>query len=58
MITYLLWGLLFTFTFDMILKGTDNQFNNSERIVFLVLWPFALIWFIFYVIKNMRNNGR
>jgi hypothetical protein len=58
MINYILWGLLFTFIFDIILKGTDNEFNNVERLAFVVLWPIAMIWFVYYVIRNMWNNGR
>jgi hypothetical protein len=58
MITYILWGILFTFIFDMILKGTENQFTNLERAVFLLVWPLMLCWFLYFYIKNHWNNGR
>jgi len=58
MITYILWGILFTFIFDMILKGTENQFTNLERAVFLLVWPLMLSWFLYFYIKNHWNNGR
>ena len=58
MINYILWGILFTFIFDMILKGTENQFTNLERFGFVLLWPIMLGWFFYFFIKNNRNNGR
>ena len=58
MISYILWGILFTFIFDIILKGTENEFNNIERFGFLLLWPIMLGWFFYFFIKNHWNNGR
>jgi len=58
MITYILWGILFTLIFDMILKGTESQFTNLERAVFLLVWPLMLSWFLYFYIKNHWNNGR
>jgi hypothetical protein len=56
MITYFLWGLLFTFIFDVILRGGEHELNNWERLILLILWPFLLIWFIYNTIKTFRNN--
>ena len=56
MITYFVWGLLVTFIFDMVLKNTENELNNKERLGFVLLWPVFLIWFIYFVIKSFRNN--
>ena len=58
MITYLLWGLLVTFIFDVILKNTENALNNKERFGFILLWPVFLGWFFYFFIKNHWNNGR
>ena len=58
MITYLLWGILFTFIFDIILRGTENEFNNIERFGLVLLWPIMLAWFFYFFIKNHWNNGR
>jgi len=54
MISYLLWGLVFTFIFDMILRETDNAFNNKERFAFILLWPIMLVWFLYFFIKNNK----
>ena len=56
MITYLLIGVIFTFIFDMILKGTDNEFVNWERIVMLLLWPLTMAWFVWFMIRNFRGR--
>jgi hypothetical protein len=58
MFSYLMWGLLFTFLFDIILRGGEHELNNAERIVLLVLWPIWLIWFVYHTIKQIRNNGK
>jgi len=58
MITYILWGILFTFIFDMILRGTENEFNNIVRFGFVLLWPIMLAWFFYFFIKNNWKNGR
>ena len=55
MITYFVWGLLVTFLFDIVLKNTENELNNKERLGFLLLWPVFLIWFIYYVIKGFKE---
>lgn len=52
MIIYILWGILFTFIFDMILKGGEHEFTTLERIFFVVLWPIVLVWFLYFFIKN------
>lgn len=56
MITYFIWGLVFTFLFDIVLSKTDNALNNKERLGLVCLWPFFLIWFIYHVIKDFRNK--
>jgi len=56
MIGYFAWGLAITFLFDVILSKTENALNNKERIGFVLLWPFFLVWFIYYVIKDFRNR--
>ena len=57
MITYFIFGLLFTFIFDVILKGGEHEFNNVERIVVTILWPIMLIWFIYFTIKNFLDGN-
>ena len=56
MITYFLWGLLVTFIFDVILRGSEHELTNIERLILLLTWPFLLIWFIYNTIKTFRNN--
>jgi hypothetical protein len=56
MITYFLWGLLFTFIFDVILRGGEHELKNLERLVLLTMWPILLVWFIYTTIKTFRNN--
>ena len=57
MIIYFIFGLLFTFIFDVILKGGEHEFNNVERIVVTILWPIMLIWFIYFTIKNFLDGN-
>ena len=56
MITYLLWGILFTFIFDMILRGTENEFNNIERFGLVLLWPIMLAWFFYFFYQAGVSN--
>ena len=56
MIWYILIGLFITLIFDLMLKNTDQQFNNLDRVVCISLWPFVFGWFIWFMIKNLRGK--
>lgn len=56
MIMYFLFGLLITLIFDIILKGGEHELTNWERLVFLLLWPVLMAWFLYFTIKNFRGK--
>jgi hypothetical protein len=56
MLIYGIIGLVVLLFFDIILKGGEHELVNIERILILLLWPLMLGWFIFFLIKNNKNN--
>jgi hypothetical protein len=54
MITYFIWGLIFTFIFDVILKNTKNKLSVWERLGFVTLWPVFLLWFIYFILRETK----
>jgi hypothetical protein len=54
MITYFIWGLIFTFIFDVILKNTKNKLSVWERLGFVTLWPVFLLWFIHFILRETK----
>jgi hypothetical protein len=58
MITYGIIGFIVLLFFDIILKGSEHELENLERILILVLWPLMLIWFFFFLIKNYKNGNK
>jgi hypothetical protein len=45
---------LYDFTADKL--DTDVRFNNKERIVVVLIWPLALIMFVWTIIKIFFNG--
>jgi hypothetical protein len=61
MIIYLLIGLLVSLLFDWVMDKIDIpelQFTNSERVIIIFIWPFAIIWAIYSFFKNKNNNDK
>ena len=56
MIIYGILGILITFFFDMALKGGEHELDNKERILITLLWPLMLIWFLYHLINESKNN--
>jgi len=58
LLTYLMIGVitiaLYDFTADKL--DTDVRFNNKERIVVALIWPLALIMFVWTIIKIFFNG--
>lgn len=54
MITYFIWGLIFTFIFDVILKNTKNKLSVWEKLGFVTLWPVFLLWFIYFILRETK----
>ena len=58
MITYGIIGFIVLLFFDIVLKGGEHELENLERILILLLWPLMVIWFIFFLIKNYKNENK
>ena len=56
MVIYGIIGLVVLLFFDIVLKDGEHELVNIERILILLLWPLMLGWFIFFLIKNNKNN--
>ena len=55
---YLMAGLFVNFIYDKFIdwSGAEQRFNLKERLVVGLLWPLALILFIFHFRKQLLNN--
>ena len=55
---YLMVGVAFLFIYDKLTNWleTDLQFTNRERIIVGLLWPIALVMFIWSFIQVIRNG--
>lgn len=58
MIVYLLIGLLFNLWYDLLINTMDEEhqeirFTMLERLIVLLIWPYAL----FNLIKQFLKNG-
>jgi membrane protein DedA with SNARE-associated domain len=56
MITYLLWGLVWTLIIDWVLKGTEHELTNLERLQLIVIYPIIFVFLIWEVIKAFTSN--
>jgi len=54
--TYLSIGVVFNFLFDLIInyiESEEHRFTIMERVMTTLLWPIALIVFVFNFIKTL-----
>lgn len=58
MITYGIIGFVVLLFFDIVLKGGEHELENLERILIFLIWPLMVIWFIFFLIKNYKNENK
>ena len=58
MITYGIIGFIVLLFFDIVLKGSEHELENLERIFIFLIWPLMVIWFIFFLIKNYKNENK
>ena len=55
-LTYLFIGVIFNFLFDLIInyiESEEHRFTIMERVMTTLLWPIALIVFVFNFIKTL-----
>ncbi len=54
MITYLLWGMLFTFMIDAILIDVpeNGKLTWGERLVTVLIWPIMLLFLIIELLRK------
>lgn len=57
-IIYMLIGGLFMFFMDKLSIDQPYEFTNWERLIGSVLWPLALIYFLYHFFKYIDNNGK
>lgn len=61
MILYVLCGILTSIFFDWVMDKIDIpelRFTNSERVIIILIWPFAIFWAIYSFLKNKNNNDK
>ncbi len=58
MLKYLLIGIIFTWVIDINARKMDIKFDNWERIICALLWPFALANFLVGYIKSRFFNKK
>lgn len=59
-ISYVIAGVAFNFLWDLIIskfQAEDNRFNMLERLVVVVIWPVAVVFFFYTLIKNLFFNN-
>ena len=58
LLTYLMIGVITIALYDFVADklDTDVRFNNKERIVVALIWPLALIMFVWTIIKIFFNG--
>ena len=55
-VIYLIIGSMFMLCMDLILLNKKEKFTNAERIIGIILWPLALLQFIYYFIKGNNDE--
>ena len=60
LIIYMIIGLIFLVIIESLSKSlkVETGFDNRERIAISVLWPLALIIFMFTFIRELIRNNR
>jgi len=58
-LTYLMVGVTFLFLYEIICDyiETEFRFTNKERLIVGLLWPIAIIMFIWTFIKTILNDS-
>ena len=57
MMLYFIIGTVFTMLIDLaIIYTEEKRFNNLERIVCIILWPFAIANFIHGYLKSLFKD--
>jgi len=59
-IFYVTAGVAFNFLWDLIIskfKAEDNRFTMLERLVVVVIWPVAVLFFFITLLKNLFFNN-
>lgn len=55
-IYYIIVGVAFNFLWDVIISKTqneENRFTMLERLVVIGIWPVAILFFIYTLLKNL-----
>ena len=55
-IYYLIAGVAFNFAWDLIISKTEaeeNRFTMVERLVVIAIWPVAIVFFVYTLIKSL-----
>ena len=55
-IYYVIAGVAFNFVWDLIIskfQAEENRFTMIERLVVIAIWPVAIVFFIYTLIKNL-----
>ena len=57
-LTYLMIGVAFNWIFDLLTDylESDNKLTIKERVIVTVIWPLAVIMFIYHFIKTTING--
>ena len=53
-IAYLIVGVAFNFAWDTLIsksRNEENRFTLLERFIATIIWPFYMVYFVFYTIK-------
>jgi hypothetical protein len=53
-IAYLIVGVAFNFVWDTLISKSgneENRFTLLERFIATIIWPFYMVYFVFYTIK-------
>jgi hypothetical protein len=59
-ISYVIAGVAFNFLWDLVIskfQAEDNRFTMLERLVVVVIWPVAVVFFFYTLIKNLFFNN-
>lgn len=59
-IFYVIVGVAFNYLWDLIIskfKAEENRFTMLERLVVVAIWPVAIGFFLFILIRNLFFNN-
>lgn len=62
-ITYLIIGVAFNFVYDSIISEfgmneEDTRLNMKERGIVVLIWPLAVLFFVYLMIKPFFNSSK